>query len=337
MGILKEKINWYNDKTEESRVLAWWSGGVASAIACKIALETYKNVFVAFCDTGIEHPDTYRFMADFEKALGVKVHKFKSDRFSEPEDVWFSNNYLNTAGGAPCSSRLKADVRIKQVQDLDNDYCQIFGFDYCSKEINRANNMSKNHPELNPKYPLIDNKITREGLFREISKLGIEPPITYKHFLNNNCIGAEDSEKGGCIQGGIGYWKKIKDLYPLKFERMARNEVILTDRKIDRYIKKSINDYFWFDETRMIYGEVILNGTEGHWEVKKFRPISVLRNGKKGRDGEALLLKPNDKFPHLQDISQANGVTPVSHFECNGFCSTNDAGQETVMFQQELF
>ena len=36
-------INPFNDKAE-GRVIGWISGGIASAIACKIALETYDNV-----------------------------------------------------------------------------------------------------------------------------------------------------------------------------------------------------------------------------------------------------------------------------------------------------
>ena len=338
MSMLKEKVNWYNDKTEESRVLAWWSGGVASAIACKIALETYKNVFVAFCDTGWEHPDTFRFMKDFERALGIKVNIFKSDVFDSPVDVWERYLGLNFAFGAPCSTSLKREVRVKKVQRLDDDYCQIFGFDFGSKEINRANGMSQNNPELNPKYPLIENKITREALFREVSKLGIEPPVTYKHFLNNNCIGADDSELGGCVQGGIGYWQKMREIYPKKFNHMANKEHEITELKIQSLMYKSENDEnFKFDHVTLdIWHKKMKKGVEVIEEYK-FKPVTICKDQRVATNGDRLFLAHNPAMLHIKTIDEIEGKQPVSHFECNGFCSTNDTGQEVTMFQQELF
>lgn len=215
---------------KNNRVIAWWSGGVASALACILALKKYQNVHIAFCDTSSEHPDTYRFMKDWEKRTGATVHIYKSKKFKEPEEVWRHFNGLNFAPGAPCSSELKRAVRIK-IQDINNDYGQVFGFDYCKKEIRRSKKMIKNYPEINPIFPLIEHKISRERIFRVLKWIGLKPPVIYKHFLNNNCIGADDSPKGGCVQGGIGYWQKMKTIYPKKFEYMANIEQELTEIK----------------------------------------------------------------------------------------------------------
>ena len=48
---------------------------------------------------------------------------------------------------------LKKYPRIKY-QDIQNDFGQIFGFDYCKKEIRRAKNMLINNPDLNPIFPI---------------------------------------------------------------------------------------------------------------------------------------------------------------------------------------
>jgi len=62
------------NNNKAGRVLGWVSGGVASAVACKLALEKYgDSVELVFCDTGIEHPDTYRFMDDFSNNKIRKV------------------------------------------------------------------------------------------------------------------------------------------------------------------------------------------------------------------------------------------------------------------------
>lgn len=277
--------NPFNDK-KDGRIIGWWSGGVASAIACKLALEKWTDrVELVFCDTGIEHPDTYRFMSDFEKKLGVKINKISSDKFSEPEEVWRKYKGMNFALGAPCSSSLKRLPRIKY-QNLQEDFGQVFGFDYGKKEEKRATNMLVNNPDLNPLFPLIVEKLDRVEIFKEIYKLGIKAPEAYKHFLNNNCIGAYDSPKGGCVQAGIGYWQKIQELFPHKFEYMAN---------VEHEISK-------------------LKGS----------PVTICKDQRKNKKGNRLFLKHNPAFPEIEDISVIKGRKPLTPFECNGFCSTTD-------------
>lgn len=278
-------VNPYNDVTQ-GRVIGWWSGGVASAVACFLSLEKWgSDVELVFCDTALEHPDTYRFMADYENKLGVKIKRIKSERFGEPEDVWHQVTGLNFAHGAPCSMYLKKYPRIKY-QKLKTDFCQIFGFDYDGKEMRRATNMLTNNPDLNPVFPLIINKLNREKIFAKIKDIGIEPPSAYKHFLNNNCIGADDSPKGGCIQGGIGYWQKIQRLYPKKFDYMSEME-----HKLSR---------------------------------KKGQPVTICKDQRKDTKGARLFLKVCSDFPDVESIAVIKGLEPITPFECNGFCSTDE-------------
>jgi hypothetical protein len=48
-------------------IIAWFSCGVTSAVACKIALSLYDDVQVYYIETGSGHPDNARFLADCEK------------------------------------------------------------------------------------------------------------------------------------------------------------------------------------------------------------------------------------------------------------------------------
>jgi len=283
--ILLDNENWFNKSTDESRVISWFSGGVASAVACQIALETYKNVHFAFCDTGIEHPDTYRFITDFENKFNVKINIYKSKEFSKPEDVFFKYNGLNFAHGAPCSMVLKKNVRTQQVEKLDTDYAQVFGFDFCKKEIRRASQMIKNHAEINPKFPLIEQEIDRSELFRIVESWGIAIPKPYDHFNNNNCIGTEEGSEGGCVQGGVGYWQKMKEIYPKKFARMAEIEHELSKK----------------------------NG----------KPTTICKDQRKNSKGIIFLTK-NIDFPEIGSIDDIKGKQPIGRMECNGFCSTQD-------------
>lgn len=175
---LKEDINWFNKTDKSSRVIGWISGGVASAVACILASREYENIHYAFTDTGIEHPDSFRFISQIQNILGKEVHIYKSEKFNTPEDIFFKYNALGYAKGAPCSDILKAQVRVQQVENINSDYAQIFGFDFNPKEIGRAVRRAENHPELNPKFPLIEHEMDRTELTRFLLKLNITPPPT---------------------------------------------------------------------------------------------------------------------------------------------------------------
>ena len=91
----------------KTRVIAWWSGGIASALACYWAVQTFKNVAIVFFDTRNEDDDTYRFMRDCETLYGQKIEIYTNERYSSIEQIWYDNLTLNTATGAKCSSELK--------------------------------------------------------------------------------------------------------------------------------------------------------------------------------------------------------------------------------------
>jgi len=278
-------VNPFNDK-RDGRIIGWVSGGVASAVACKLALDEWGDrVELIFCDTSWEHPDTFRFIDDLEKAFGVKVKFIKSHRFSNPEEIWRKYKGMNFAHGAPCSTSLKKEVRIKE-QETQEDFAQIFGFDNDAKERKRATNMLMNNPDLNPVFPLIAKGYSREDVFKEVQRLGIEPPKPYQHFLNNNCIGAFDAPYGGCVQGGIGYWQKIKNLFPHKYDYMANIE-----HEISR---------------------------------DKGEPVTICKDQRKGRQGNRLFLKKCEEWPEVECIDVIQGKQPITPFECNGFCNTLD-------------
>ena len=127
-------------------------------------------------------------------------------------------------------------------------------------------------------------------IFQELKTLGIKEPIVYKHFLNNNCIGDFKENHGGCVQGGIGYWQKIKSLFPHKYDYMANIE-----------------------------HEISLD---------KGQPVTICKDQRNGKQGNRLFLKPCEDFPEAETIDVIKGKQPLTFFECNGFCST----QETMGF-----
>jgi 3'-phosphoadenosine 5'-phosphosulfate sulfotransferase (PAPS reductase)/FAD synthetase len=216
----------YKNVSKENPVIAWWSGGVTSAIACRIAIDWFEpeNVRVVFIDTHNEDDDTYRFKTECEKWYGCKIESISNPDHKNIREVWFKYRTLNTASGAECSTILKRKTRITFEKGNTYSY-QVFGFDI--NEIKRAKGMKLNNPSSRPIFPLINELLTKEDCVKKIQETNdVRLPRTYySGYLNNNCF------KTGCVQGGIGYWQKIQREDIEKFNAMAKVEHELTDLK----------------------------------------------------------------------------------------------------------
>jgi len=288
-------LNPFNDKDSSNRVIANFSGGIASAVSCYYALQEFDNVHLAFTDTRIEHPDTYKFIKQFEKITGEHINIYASDKFDNPEQVMRHFRGLNFAHGAPCSTTLKQQVAKFKIRDKHNDYGEIFGFDIT--EQRRADNRQINNPDINCIYPLIERGLAKDDLFDIASDLGFMIPSPYKLFLNNNCMGADDSDIGGCVQGGIGYWQKIKEVYPRKYERMANLEHEITDLRYENFKQEG--------------------------KLDTFTVATICKNQAKDFKGERLFLKHNPKYPDVRTIDIKKGRQPITVFECGLNCNVD--------------
>lgn len=261
-------------------VIAWWSGGITSAVACHIAIELFgsENMRVVFIDTKNEDEDTYRFKGDCETWYGLPIETISNEKYQNIEEVWYSFLSLNVAHGAICSTELKRCVR--ELFQKSNPYSyQVFGYEFEAKEMKRAISMKKNYPEAMPIFPLLMYGIDKKVSIEMALEYGIDPPRAYRFGLNNNnCL------KRGCVQGGIGYWQKMKTDFPEKFDRMAQVEHDLTNLK--------------------------------------GQPVTMLKDQSKG--GGLVFLKPHPHYLDIKDISMMKGRPSKPLMECNGFCGTND-------------
>lgn len=197
------------------RVLAWFSAGITSAVACKLALESAGNVEIWYFDIASAHPDNARFIEECQEWFEQKINIAKSDKYTDQFDVIEKTRYINGPHGARCTAELKRAVREK-IQD-SGFYAQVFGFEYEQKEINRAIRFEEQNPGTKPSFPLIDRRLTKDACAEILLRNGIEIPVMYRMgYPNNNCI--------GCVKGGQGYWNKIRSDFPESFLKMAELE-----------------------------------------------------------------------------------------------------------------
>lgn len=192
-----------------ARIVSWFSCGVASAVATKLT----PLAVPAYCETGSEHPDNARFMADCEAWLGRSVIRLKSSVYANTWEVWTRRKYLAGISGAPCTVELKVKPRLDWQRPDD---IHVFGYTADGPDSDRADRLRANFPELTIVTPLIERGLTKEACLDIVQRAGIDlPPLYALGFQNNNCL--------PCVKAtSPAYWALIRQHFPEKFERMAK-------------------------------------------------------------------------------------------------------------------
>lgn len=201
------------------KYIGWFSCGVTSSVACKLALDEYgkENVDLWYIETGASHPDNIRFIQQCEKWYGKSIRTERSDKFSCPLEV-AKKELFTTPFGAPCTKYLKKEVRQKKIMPWyeGQEVCHVLGFEYTKHEVNRALRW-KEQQTKNCVFPLINHRLDKKKCLLILKQEGIEVPAMYKlGYHNNNCI--------GCFKGGMGYWNKIRKDFPDIFEKVSEVE-----------------------------------------------------------------------------------------------------------------
>lgn len=218
--------------------VAWFSAGITSAIACKMALELYTDVELYYIKINSAHSDNERFINDCEKWYGQKIHIIQSQKYLDQHEVARAVKYINGVNGAPCTLKLKKEVRFELEElhklDLFNQNTitnQVWGFEFDRAQINRAIRFGQQYPATNPLFPLIEKGLDKNQCAGLLLNAGIQLPIMYKlGYSNNNCI--------GCVKGGKGYWNKIRKDFPSEFKKMVETEEIVGNSCIkDTFLK----------------------------------------------------------------------------------------------------
>jgi hypothetical protein len=86
---------------------------------------------------------------------------------------------------------------------------------YTAEEVGRFEDFRERNPEMRILAPLIEAGLGKEDCKAIVQWAGIALPKMYRlGYDNANCI--------GCVKGGEGYWRAIREDFPEQFEALAR-------------------------------------------------------------------------------------------------------------------
>lgn len=191
--------------------VCWISAGVSSFVAGYLVKDTVdKFIYIDIAD---QCPDSLRFIADCEKALGKTIDIIRSEEYERVGDVCRTFRFVNSAYGAKCTEVLKKRVRKKwEYEHREYDITYVWGMDLNEKP--RADRLEETMIEFQHEFPLIDRGLSKQDAHGILAQLGISRPQMYDMgYSNNNCI--------GCVKGGKGYWNKIRIDFPEVFADRA--------------------------------------------------------------------------------------------------------------------
>ncbi len=195
------------------RIISWFSCGAASAVATKLTLSDYPKAIPVYCETGQEHEDSKRFMADCVCWFNNQITCIRSEEYRDTWDVWEKTRWLAGIDGARCTTELKVKPRLDFQRPDD---IHVFGYTADAADKKRADRLRDTYPELTIWTPLIDKGITKYSTLAMLENAGIDIPVPYRlGFHNNNCK--------TCVKAtSPDYWALVRRSYPEDFNRMAK-------------------------------------------------------------------------------------------------------------------
>lgn len=197
-----------------SRIVAQFSCGAASAVATKLAIAEHGDaVVIVNAEIKEEHPDNRRFAADCERWFGRQIVMLRDTKFDASAiNVFERVGYIKGRDGAACTTRIKRGLL--KTFELPGD---VLVLGYTAEEQHRLEDWRDNWPDRPIIAPLIDRGLTKADCKSMVERAGIKLPEMYLlGYDNANCI--------GCVKGGLGYFRAVREDFPQQFERLAQAE-----------------------------------------------------------------------------------------------------------------
>ena len=158
-----------------------FSGGKTSALMT--IMEYKEGDLVIFCDTGREHPKTYKFLNDFEAFDKIPIIRLQYEGgFEQSIANNGKGNYVPNRVTRFCTKMLKIVPARDYLRSIGIEECEnLIGFRY--DEQRRVLKYKTRWVKFHPSFPLYEQEITKEMVNDFCSKK--EYTLEIPHILGN--------------------------------------------------------------------------------------------------------------------------------------------------------
>lgn len=214
-----------------------FSGGRTSALMT--IMEYAPDDIVLFCDTGREHPKTYKFINYFEAFEGIPIHRTKMEGGFEEAIAKNSKsgNFLPNRVARFCTNKLKIEPARDYLKKIGITECNnLIGFRY--DEPHRVHRYKSRWVKFHSKFPLYEKRITKEFVNHYWSKKSYNLEIP--HILGNCDL---------CFMKGKNAIISILKSYPELAEKWIADEkrtgsTYMKDISYEQLLKIAQNNLF---------------------------------------------------------------------------------------------
>ena len=201
---------------ENTRHICGISGGKDSSALAIYMREKIPQMEYFFCDTGAELPETYEYLTNLEIILGKPIVRLNSERGF---DHWFE--IFRGTLPSPQMRWCTTNMKIKPIEDWigKKTACSYVGIR--ADESNRKGYISTK-PNIQTKFPFIEDNIDRNGVMRILEDAGIGLPSYYEWRTRSGCY--------FCFYQRKAEWIGLSERHPDLFERaVAIEQKVLRD------------------------------------------------------------------------------------------------------------
>jgi len=199
-----------DSKTKHVRHILSLSGGKDSTALAIYMRDRVENMEYVFCDTEKELPETYEYLLKIEAYLGRKIVILKHDGRDFDHHLKMRRGYLPSPRMRWCTEQLKLRPFERYVGDDPTiNYIGI------RADENRKGYIS-HRPNIQPKYPFIEDSITKEDVIRILEESGLGLPAYYKWRSRSGCY--------FCFFQQRNEWVGLLENHPELFEEAIQYE-----------------------------------------------------------------------------------------------------------------
>lgn len=197
-----------------SRIVCQFSCGAASAVATKLTLAQFgatRDVQIINAFVKQEHDDNRRFLADCERWFGREIVQLRDEKYgADIIEVFTRERFIKGHKGAPCTKLLK-----RRLLDTWRRPGDVIVFGFTAEEEDRFGDWQQANPHTEAMAPLITAGLGKEDCKAMVLRAGIRLPRMYE-------LGYDNANCRGCVKGGEGYWRAVREDFPADFEAMCR-------------------------------------------------------------------------------------------------------------------